>query len=342
MLSRLMGRGMNLHAYTAMGAILGIAALVLYVGRYRYLKRAAVPLAALIFFVPTRSFDSYMLDMLPAALIGASTVLPAAHRWTTRARRRFDFAVAGCLGTIIFLVGVTAASPSSLAIRVANIQTTGQLQTVSAVRVTVSNREQHPLRVRFAAIIPPENSTTFWNVGGSHGQRVRIPAQATRHFVIEAPSMAAMPPATEAFRIAAYSDSPPSVSVSPLISARRRQWTAYLTPTAIDTPVPLGTTISVRVSLLDGLDNPVVKGGVLVSIGQARYTNRGVEVGDGEIDGRRLGAGATALTAPNGVATFRITIRKASAGPTYFQAWLVQKDGVPFGYSNTLVVRSSR
>ena len=69
--------GGNLDDYRMAGSLAVITALAAFALYYGRLKRAWFPLVALIFFWPTRSFASYLIDLLPAAILAATTVRSA-------------------------------------------------------------------------------------------------------------------------------------------------------------------------------------------------------------------------------------------------------------------------
>ena len=127
----------NLDDYRMAGALAVITALAAFALYYARLKRAWVPLVALIFFWPTRSFASYLIDLLPAAILAATTVRFApAIASRSLSRQRVLLIVLLPVPAVAFLaalvVAVTARQP--LELEILELHSTGQLR-----RSTVSS-----------------------------------------------------------------------------------------------------------------------------------------------------------------------------------------------------------
>jgi hypothetical protein len=324
--------GGSLRAYSIAAIVVMLAAIGCYLALYPVLKPAAFLLPAVVLFFGTRSFGSYLVMLLPAAIAAAVTTgqLPLSACW----RRWPVIAAAGGLasGTAI-LAALTAASPLGLSI--ASVSTTGQLATVEQLTLSVTNRSGRAVRPSFT-VEEGTTMTAFW-------RRVTGPpllgAHQSARYTIVAPSYFAMPSISNGFQVLAFAGGPPSVSRTSAYVASL--WRVVLQPAAINVPVAAGGRITVRAEIVNRLDQPMRVAGLPVYLGQVIYAERGLQYSQAVINRRPEGqTPVEARTNRAGVATFTISSAAGGSNPVYFEANLVKPgSGYPYGYSPILAVR---
>jgi hypothetical protein len=296
------------------------------------LKPAAFLLPSVVLFFATRSFGSYLVMLIPAAVAAAATThtLPLAGCW----RWWKAVAISGtamCAAAIA--AALTAASP--LAMSVVSVSTTGQLATVAQLTVLVTNHAGRAIQPSFT-IEEGTTMTAFWRrVAGPQ----TLPAHHTARYTIEAPSYFAMPSISSGFQVLAFSDGPASVSRTGAYVASL--WRVVLRPAALGAPVRAGQRITVRAEIVNRLDQPMRIAHLPVYLGQVIYAQRGLQFSEAIINGSQEGqTPVAARTNVNGVATFSISSPVGGSNPDYFEANLVQpSSGYPYGYSPILAVR---
>jgi uncharacterized membrane protein len=324
--------GGSLKAYTVAAVVAMLAILACYIATYPVLKPAAFLLPSVVLFFATRSFGSYLVMLIPAAIAAAATARRPA---STACWRHWKWVAAlggaGCAAAVA--AALTAASPLSLGIE--SVRTTGQLATVEQLGLVVTNHSAAPLRPAFT-IEDGTSTTAFWR--RVTGPPVLAPHQRAR-YIIEAPSYFAMPSISSGFQVLAFAPDPASVSRSSAYVAS--QWRAVLQPATIDTPVARNTDIVVHAQIVNRLDTPLRVANVPVYLGQVIYAQRGLQYSQALIN--RALPGQTpvrALTSPSGVATFVIRSPVGGSNPVYFEANLVKPaSAYPYGYSPILAVR---
>lgn len=330
-LSLMLGGG-SLTAYTFAGVIVLAALLACYVTTYPALKPAAFLLPSIALFFATRSFGSYLVMLVPAALAAAATT-PRPRG--INAARSWRWVAAG--GGFAVLVAVLAAltTPSPLSVSIASVRTTGQLATVGQVTLSVTNNTGGSVRPAFTL----QNGTimtAFW-------QPVSGPAVLGPHqhasYTIVAPSYPAMPSIQSGFQVLAFLTNPASVSRTSVYLAS--DWRVILQPAAIDQVVHVGQQITVTAQVVNRLDQPVAAAGVRVYLGQIIYAQQGLQYSEAFINNGLEGqTPVAALTNKQGVATFRIRCPQDGRDPVYFEANLVNPTYFyPYGYSPILTVR---
>jgi uncharacterized membrane protein len=324
--------GGSLRAYTIASVVVLVVCLACFATAYPILKPAAFLLPSVFLFFATRSFGSYLVMLVPAAIAAAATTRrpPALRCW-----RYWTWVAAGggAACAVAVTAALTAASPMSLTIQ--SLRTTGQLATVEQLAVAVTNNTG--ARVRPAFTIEDGSTTTaFWRVVG--GPRVLRPHQRAS-YTIQAPSYFAMPSISSGFQVLAFSQGPASVSRTGAYVASL--WRVVLQPATIDTPVRRGHKITVRAQIVNRLDQPMHVGNVPVYLGQVIYAQRGLQFSQALINSGLPGATPVrAVTNARGVATFRIRSPVGGGNPVYFEANLVKTTSAyPYGYSPILAVR---
>jgi uncharacterized membrane protein len=317
----------NLAAVAVLGTCFGC-----YLAHYRALKPVAFLIPPVVLFFATRSFGSYLVMLIPAAVAAAVTIrpAPAAARW----RHWTWVALAGgAASAAAAVVALTSASPLSVSIKA--VRTTGQLATIQQLTLAVTNHTANSIRPAFT-IENGTNITAFWRRVG--GPRALGPHQRATYTIV-APSYFAMPSIASGFQVLAFSGRPAAVSRSSAYLANT--WRLVLRPATVDHPVAVGQQITVRAEILDRLDRPVHAAGVPVYLGQVIYDQHGLQFSEAVINQGQPGqTPVEALTGKDGVATFTIHSPVAGQDPVYFEANLVNPESFyPYGYSPILAVR---
>jgi uncharacterized membrane protein len=324
--------GGSLLAYNVAALCVLVACLACFTANYRSLKPVAFLIPAIVLFFATRSFGSYLVMLIPAALAAAVTAQPppATARW----RRWKWVALSGGIASA-FAIAIALTSASPLAVSIEGVRTTGQLATVQQLTVGVVNRTGGSVRPAFT-VQNGANLTAFWR--RQQGPSVLGPHQRATYIIV-APSYFAMPSIASGFQILAFGQQPASVSRSAAYLANT--WRVVLQPATVNQPVAVGQQITVQAEIVDRLDQPVQVGHVPVYLGQVIYDQRGLEFSQAVINQGLPGqTPVEALTNSAGVATFVIHSPVAGQDPIYFEANLVNaRSFYPYGYSPILAVR---
>jgi uncharacterized membrane protein len=332
--------GGSLAAYTVALVVVMVALWLAYVATYPALKAWAVVCPALVLFFSARSFGSYLVTLLPAALVAATSIeLPnrAARRVRTdhRAWRHRRWVVGG--GVVASAVAVAAIFLSSapLSVRITSVRTTGQLATVVQLGVDVVNHSSHPETPSFT-VESGGQLTAFWL---ARGGPARLLPGARAHYTLLAPNFFAQPPITGGFQVVAFTSSPATVSRSS--SYLPTTLHLSLDPDAVNGVIPIGQPVILHAEILDHLDRPEDLSGVPVYLGQVIYNQQGLIFGQAIINQGQIGqTPVVAYTNGQGVATFDVRGTQATADPVYFEANLVnQSQFYPYGYSEIVPIR---
>ena len=324
--------GGSLLAYNVAAAVVLLAAFACYLVTYPVLKPAAFLIPSIALFFAARSFGSYLVMLMPAAIAAAATTSRPAGGCRWRHWKWVALAGAAASGAAI-VVAVTAASP--LAMSIQSVHTTGQLATVDQVTLAVVNRTGHVVRPAFT-VEDGTSMTAFWH-------RQQGPAQLGPHqrasYTIVAPSYFAMPSIGNGFQVLAFAQGPASVSRTGSYLASG--WRLVLQPATIGEPVAVGQQITVHAEIVNRLDRPMRAANVPVYLGQVIYAQRGLQYGEAVINqGLQGQTPVEALTNAAGVATFTMHSPVADGDPVYFEANLVNPaQFYPYGYSPILAVR---
>ena len=325
--------GGQLHFYTWAGAAALLGALGAFVGWYRSLKRAWVFIVAFVFFWPTRSFGSYLIMLLPAALVAATSVraVVAEDRPLARVARWTSVSVAAV--GLVFAVAAISLTPT-IDLRVLSEASTGQLQSIDFLNVAVANSSGSEISPHYA-VTPTGQISSFWNVVS--GPRVLAPHSSSQ-IVLEAPNAQSMPSITSGFIIDAFTASPAQMATTGEV--RLNQIGTVLSPEDVNSPQPAGRRITLKVQLIDRVGDAIHRAGVRVDLGQVVYQQSGLQYGEASINGGAEGQTPVgAVTNSSGVATFEVVGVQAQGVPTFFQAWVVRGGRPPQSYSNTVSVQ---
>ncbi len=338
----LIGRigGGDLMLYTLAGAAWLVLALLLLALRYEKTKRAWVFVVIASFFFVPRSMATYLLMLIPAAIIAALSVQGATHDGPLDGIplvRRWDRGVLAIsmLAVVAAVVGAVAAPPP-LDMTVTGVSTNGRQGLVTGATLQVHNNTARVLHPTFT-IVNAGYVTNFWTPAGAGAAPVTIGPHQSEVLTLQAPDEPSMPNALTPFRMFAYTTGPAAVSSTQAYMASAQS--TYLTPDAIESPVRLGKARLFTVQVDQGQG---AAGGVRVDLGQVIYGQNGNLKGVASIDGLPGGASpASAITNAAGVATFTVTGVQTSTDPDYFQAWIAPlgKHTPPTGYSEIVAVR---
>lgn len=326
--------GGSLVWYTALGAAAALVGFCAYLSGYPESKRAIIPIVALIFFWPTRSFESYLIEMMPLALIGALTVrcdpVATKPKWLRLARAATGGFLA--LGGLA-LAGALVAGPP-IQVKVVGKHSTGQMQSIDFLHVAVRNTSSRTITPHYS-VIETGYDTAFWSVVKGP-ERLR-PHQAAR-VEIEAPNTDSMPSTTSGFEVVAFTANPKAMAVSDVI--RTSHLSTVLSPSSVGATTPVGEAIRVAVRLTNRVGNTVHKAGVPVTLGQVVYGQNAIVPGSARINGAPEGhSPVVALTNSEGVANFAVVGAQPLSQPVSFQAWVQVPGSSPVAYSNILSTR---
>jgi uncharacterized membrane protein len=308
--------GGSLRDYSLAAIVVFLALVACYLATYPMLKPAAFLLPSIVLFFATRSFGSYLVMLIPAAVAAAVTTQRPrlAASW-----RHWKWVMSGAAASCALAVIAALASPSPLSMSILSARTTGQLATVDQLTVSVTNRSDRSVRPSFT-IQESAAMTAFWR--RVHGPPV-LGAHQEAAYTIQAPSYFAMPSISNGFQVLAFSQAPPSVSRTGAYVAS--VWRVVLRPSTINQPVTQGQTITVHAEIVNRLDQPVRAANVPVYLGQVIYAQGGTQFSQAFINSGYGGqTPVSALTNAQGIATFTIKSPIAPNDPVYFEANLVK------------------
>ncbi len=209
--------GADLGLLTVAAGLCYLATVAALVAWYRPLKRLWPLLIPVPFFFTPRSFTSYLIDLIPAALVALVSVETPAARTERLPRtprlpgsRLAVGALAAATGVVAGL-GLTAAplSVDYLSARIGPDQ-----QHIFAVTVAVTNRTGASQRPRFMVDIGASHPTGFWTTPGH--RPVVIAPHATVGVTLFPPAqvLAYLPPWAADFVVQAYTANPNALSTT--------------------------------------------------------------------------------------------------------------------------------
>ena len=330
-LSLMVGGG-SLLAYNVAAAVVFGALIACYVVTYPALKPAAFLLPSIALFFAARSFGSYLVMLIPAAVAAAATTRHPRH-WPPWRGWKWVAACGAVASGVAVGIALTARSPLMMSIQ--SVQTTGQLATVQQVAVQVTNNTGASVRPAFT-VKDGTTMTAFWPQ--QQGPAALGPHRTARYTIV-APSYFAMPSIENGFQVLAFLGNPASVSrtAAYLVST----WRVILQPDAIEHTVAPGQDITVHAEIVNRLDQQIRVAHQPVYLGQVIYAQQGLRFSQAVINQALPGATPVeALTNDAGVATFVIHSATGGSDPVYFEANLVNPVWFyPYGYSPILPVR---
>lgn len=334
--------GGSLATYTVALVVVFVALWLAFVVTYPTLKAWAVVCPAIVLFFSARSFGSYLVTLLPAALVAAAST-DLAPRLVTRSVRPRSlgrwrpgrWVVVGGLLASALAVGAIFTSSAPLAVAITSVRTTGQLATVVQIGVDVTNHSGTSQTPSFT-VESGGQLTAFWlRTGGP----ATLQPGGHAHYTLLAPNFFAQPPITGGFQVVAFSPSPAAVSRSSSYLPTVNH--VSLVPSAVNSIVPIGQTVVLRAEILDQLNRPVHLASQPVYLGQVIYGQQGLIFGEAVINQGQIGqTPVVAYTNQQGVATFYVRGTQISNDPVYFEANLVSADQFyPYGYSEIVPIR---
>jgi uncharacterized membrane protein len=330
--------GGDIGAFTTAAAFLLVAALAAQARFFPALGRAALVTPGFILFFPARSLAAYFMTLVPVWIVSLVTCRNsdfARARLRGRATKRLlAAAVAVALIAATAFIGVAAATPAPLTLRIDSVRTNGQLQGVWQIRVSVRNRSKRAITPHFAT-----NSfgqvTTFWHV--THGPATLEPSSSAQ-YVLDAPNLGSMPGITTPFLLQAVADHPETISSAPLYTPQ--PFSAYLIPDYVNRIVKLGDSVEFAVQLRSPYGAPVHKQGIHIALGQLIYGQTDLIPAEARINRGNIGQSPVyARTDREGIARFTVRSSSSADGNAiYFQSWIAPPSGYPFGYSEIVDV----
>ena len=333
--------GGRLALYTYAGVACFALALLAFRYRYAALKRAWVPLIGVTFFLPTRSFGSYLFMLVPAAIVAGVTASSPPVGW--RVRHSFQRWIGlGLVAGGVVTLGLTVAAvstPAPLSIRIVDTQSTGQLGTIDQATVQVTNHTGRPVQPHFT-VQTQAHATTFWNAVDASGHAVVpvVAAHSSSTFILRAPNTASMPALASPMFVAAFTTSPAAMSTSATYLVSR--FSTSIVPDAVNNAVPVHQAVQLAVQLQDQYGNAVHRAGVVVVMGQVVYASGGLLAGESSINGAGEGTSpVSALTDSAGIAHFVVVGEHAQPQPVFYETWLSEGTTVPHGYSNQVSIQ---
>jgi len=337
--------GGSLVAFTAAMVAMALVVAVAYIGTYPLLRPATFVLPAIVLFLAARSYGSYLVELVPAAMVGAfTTAVPyprhlagGTARWAPRVRT-WGAAVALAGSLLVASVAWALLSHAPLRVQIAGIRTTGQLATIEQINLEVTNLTGAS-QVPAFTLDQGGALTTFWHV--ARGPRILAPHQTATYTVLST-NFPAQPSIAGGFSVLALTTGPNAVSASsPYVPGVMH---VGLNPDAVNYPVRIRQAIVIHALLLNQLNRRVRRAGVAVSLGQVIYGQSGLEFSEARVNGRPPGhTPVVALTNQDGIATFTIVGTSTGRDPVYFEANLVNdRYFFPYGYSEILPIRFKR
>ncbi len=323
--------GGSLFAYTVLSLAILFGLLALYVLTYPRMKGWTFLLPSIVLFFATRSFGSYLVMLVPSALMALLTTSHPAANSTRRTR----WAVIGIGAAMVGGVAMALGIPSPMGMQLVGVHTTGQLATVDRVQVAVHNTTNRPLHPYFTADISG-TLTAFWN--RLVGPKI-LPAHQSAIYTLAAPNFYAQPPLTGGFQLVGFTAR--TKTLSHTTAYVPTTWHIALSPDAINHLIPYGHTVTITAQILNRLDQPVPAPGIPIYLGQIVYAQRGLQYGQALINNGYPGeTPMTTMTNAQGQAVFTIRDVHPESNPIYFEANLVNsQDYYPYGYSQILPVR---
>ncbi len=329
--------GGNLLYFSLLLVIVFVGFFLIYVVTYPRLKALTILTPSFVLFFSARSFASYFVVLaLPGlvALCSTSSVPRVEYpRLSAQKVLKKSAAALSGAGLLIGILALTSSPPLSL--KILSIRTTGQLATIIDVNLKVFNHTDHAVSPHFTA----QNGgaeTAFWirAVGPQS-----LPPQTGATYRLLAPNFFAQTPLTGGFQIAAFTESPGTISISPPFTVN--PYHVILNPEAVNKIQPIGKYITLTAQLVDAFDKPVHKSGLPVFLGQTIYSQAGQLFGQATINGKGVGMSPVAsYTNSDGRALFVVSSRYSAADPIYFEANLVNHlTGYPYGYSDIVPIR---
>jgi len=218
--------GVDLTVLSACGALVFLAVLCAFVAGYPRTKRVWLLLVPLAMFASARSLSSYLVDLVPAALVAALTVAGAGGRpppgglgslvaslgaaVRTPWRR---WAAAGCalsaVGAVVAAVVAFTSVPLAVAVR--SVHTGPAGSRFYAVTVTVDNHTGSP-QVPHVLVDMGSHPSGFWLP--RHGPLLAVPPHGRRTYTLSPPTVTYTALRGAGWVVQAYTADPRALSTS--------------------------------------------------------------------------------------------------------------------------------
>ena len=221
--------GVDLTLLAAAGALAYVSLLVAFGAYYPRLKRVWPILLPLAFFFATRSLSSYLVDLVPVALVAATSVAAArpspepATTWRVGGRRLPRAAVVAVAGLGTVLAATLAFTSAPLELSVHSVTTANAGRLLDTVTVWVRNDTASTVAPHFM-VNTGNNPNGFLTPAG--GKPVVLGPHRSATVTLLAPQRTVAPQTGARWLVEAYTSSPAALSTSSLVV-----WSASASPT---------------------------------------------------------------------------------------------------------------
>jgi uncharacterized membrane protein len=210
-------RGVSLPLLSVAAALVYLALLGALVVWYPQMKRIWLLVLPLVFFVAPRSLLSYLLDLLPAAIVAAVTVAPAPRPALVASVRRYRVPLG--LAALVpaaaaVAVAVAAFSSPPLRLDVESFASSQAATSLDAVTVDVHNTTDQTVVPHFMVTIGSAHPDGFWHTASR--RPVVLGPHASAVVTLHPPVYAGAPGHGSFWLVAAYTSSPDALSTTPL------------------------------------------------------------------------------------------------------------------------------
>ena len=334
-ISTFLGLGGGNLTYVGVATVLVVLVLLLaQLIAPQAIGRSFLIFPAIILFCASRSFATYLIMMLPAAMVAEQpTGSPSQLSENLQSKLRIGLRLLG--GALIIVLAKSLLTEPPLYLKIQSIHTTGQLATVSEVKVQVTNRTDKQLTPQFA--IQSGGALTIpWHI---ENPKKSIGPGESSVIILTSPNFPSQPRLTGGFQVAALIVSPGSLSISD--TYRPTNWHIAMSPQAVNNLVQIGVPVNLSCQLLDEMNRPVRVAGVPIFMGQVTYAQSGIVFSQAVINSGGIGqTPVVARTDRQGRAVFVVRGTEATRDPIYFEANLVNSEShFPYGYSEIVPIR---
>jgi uncharacterized membrane protein len=210
-------RGASLPMLTLAGILVFVALVATFVVWYPQMKRIWLILLPLTLFVATRSLSSYLLDLYPAAIVGAMSVAPGVRPAivrTSKGSKTFLGLAAVAPAAAAVVVSAVAFLSPPLVLAVRSVTTSHASTSLDSVTVAIDNSTGHTVTPHFMVTIGSGHPDGFWFLA-HHRQVVLRPHTSVT--VTLYPTLFTGAPAHDSYwLVEAYTSSPEGLSTSNL------------------------------------------------------------------------------------------------------------------------------
>lgn len=207
-------RGVSLPLLTAAGGLVLLTVLLAFVVWYPAMKRIWMLVVPVIFFVAPRSLSTYLLDLVPAALVAAVSVAPARRPEGQAAGRRGGLpglAVGiSALASLVFAILAFVSPP--LQISVQSVGTSGGATALDSVTVTVRNDTDRSVTPHFMVDVADTHPAGFWHP--AHDRNFSLGPHRSSRVTLYPASFTGSPLHGSRWLVEAYTTSPDALSTS--------------------------------------------------------------------------------------------------------------------------------